>query len=169
MNPVVQSWCPWSMAEFSSARCYAAICLRHLQEWSLWQSDKQSVWSDWMLYSGASPYPCCCWWCWLGGNSAIDYSHQAWQQNSTQLKLNFYIRQELSYYNNLFWISGVYGHSTVYHAQTESFYVFGGYMYGINRTFISNKLFAFHYKTRFWSILPTSDTSRLNFVSMIVK
>ncbi|KAJ4443468.1 hypothetical protein ANN_05140, partial [Periplaneta americana] len=60
---------------------------------------------------------------------------------------------------------GVYGHSTVYHAPTQSFYIFGGYMYGINRTFISNKLYAFHYPTRFWSILPTFEDfnpSRLN-------
>ncbi|XP_046588912.1 multiple epidermal growth factor-like domains protein 8 isoform X1 [Neodiprion lecontei] len=49
---------------------------------------------------------------------------------------------------------GVYGHSTVYHARSESFYVFGGYTYSINRTFISNKLYALNYKTRVWSVLP---------------
>lgn len=49
---------------------------------------------------------------------------------------------------------GVYGHSTVYHVSTQSFYVFGGYMYGVNRTFISNKLYAFHYPTHTWSVLP---------------
>ncbi|GFG35976.1 hypothetical protein Cfor_03559, partial [Coptotermes formosanus] len=60
---------------------------------------------------------------------------------------------------------GVYGHSTVYHATSQSFYIYGGYMYGINRTFISNKLYAFHYPTRFWSILPSFEMSnppRLN-------
>ncbi|GLH01298.1 Laminin subunit alpha [Gryllus bimaculatus] len=49
---------------------------------------------------------------------------------------------------------GVYGHSTVYHSPSKSFYVFGGYLYGINRTFISNKLYAFHYPTRTWTLLP---------------
>jgi len=45
--------------------------------------------------------------------------------------------------------------------------MFGGYMYGINRTFVSNKLYAFHYPTRFWSILPTFEEynpPRLNLV-----
>ncbi|XP_066597515.1 multiple epidermal growth factor-like domains protein 8 isoform X2 [Prorops nasuta] len=49
---------------------------------------------------------------------------------------------------------GVYGHSTVYHSRSDSFYVFGGYTYAINRTFISNKLYALNYKTQSWSILP---------------
>uniref|UniRef100_A0A146L5D8 Multiple epidermal growth factor-like domains protein 8 n=2 Tax=Lygus hesperus TaxID=30085 RepID=A0A146L5D8_LYGHE len=50
---------------------------------------------------------------------------------------------------------GVYGHSTVYHEPTKSFYVFGGYVYGVNRTHISNRLFAFHYPSKSWSVLPT--------------
>ncbi|XP_063223363.1 multiple epidermal growth factor-like domains protein 8 [Bacillus rossius redtenbacheri] len=49
---------------------------------------------------------------------------------------------------------GLYGHSTVYHAPSESFYVFGGYVYGVNRTFISDKLYALHFPSRFWSVLP---------------
>ncbi|XP_054283597.1 multiple epidermal growth factor-like domains protein 8 [Macrosteles quadrilineatus] len=52
---------------------------------------------------------------------------------------------------------GVYGHSTVYHAPTSSFYVFGGYMYSVNRTFISNKLYTFHYPSQTWSVLPTFE------------
>lgn len=66
-----------------------------------------------------------------------------------------------------FAVTGVYGHSTVYHGPSESFYIYGGYMYGINRTFISNKLYAFHYPSRFWSILPSFEMSnppRLNLV-----
>ena len=65
----VELCCPglmaWSMAEFSSAQHFAAICVWLLQEWSLWQSDEQSVWSDRMLYSGTSLCPCCYWWYWL--------------------------------------------------------------------------------------------------------
>lgn len=49
---------------------------------------------------------------------------------------------------------GVYGHSTVYHGKSDSFYIFGGYTYAVNRTFISNKLYALDYKTRTWSVLP---------------
>lgn len=52
---------------------------------------------------------------------------------------------------------GVYGHSTVYHSKSDSFYIFGGYTYAINRTFISNKLYALNYKTRMWSVLPPFD------------
>nr|CAD7266956.1 unnamed protein product [Timema shepardi] len=50
---------------------------------------------------------------------------------------------------------GVYGHSTVYHAPSRSFYVFGGYMYSVNHTFISDKLYALHYPSQFWSVLPS--------------
>ncbi|XP_015608730.1 multiple epidermal growth factor-like domains protein 8 isoform X2 [Cephus cinctus] len=49
---------------------------------------------------------------------------------------------------------GVYGHTTVYHSKSDSFYIFGGYTYSFNRTFISNKLYALNYKMRTWSILP---------------
>lgn len=49
---------------------------------------------------------------------------------------------------------GLYGHSTVFHGPSQSFYVFGGYTYAFNRTVISNKLYALHYPTRVWSVLP---------------
>ncbi|KAK0091776.1 hypothetical protein PV326_002712 [Microctonus aethiopoides] len=49
---------------------------------------------------------------------------------------------------------GVYGHTTVYHSKSDSLYVFGGYTYAVNRTFISNKLYALNYKSRMWSVLP---------------
>lgn len=52
---------------------------------------------------------------------------------------------------------GVYGHSTVFHSRSNSFYVFGGYTYAINRTFISNKLYALDCKTKKWSVLPPFD------------
>ncbi|XP_023314938.1 multiple epidermal growth factor-like domains protein 8 isoform X2 [Trichogramma pretiosum] len=52
---------------------------------------------------------------------------------------------------------GVYGHSTVFHAKSNSFYVFGGYTYAINRTFISNKLYALNFDTKTWSVLPPFD------------
>ncbi|XP_046398520.1 multiple epidermal growth factor-like domains protein 8 [Ischnura elegans] len=50
--------------------------------------------------------------------------------------------------------TGVYGHSTVYHAPTESFYVYGGYSYGTDGLFVSDRLYSLHYPSGFWSILP---------------
>lgn len=51
---------------------------------------------------------------------------------------------------------GVFGHSTVYHHGTKSFYVFGGYEYMTNKTILSNKLYAllFTDETVEWSELP---------------
>ena len=47
---------------------------------------------------------------------------------------------------------GIYGHSTVYHAQTQSFYVYGGITYSIdNGISKSNQIYKFHYPTKIWS------------------
>ena len=64
---------------------------------------------------------------------------------------------------------GVYGHSTVFHARSSSFYVFGGYNYAINRTFFSNKLYALNFATKTWSVLPPFDDDALlvNFFYLI--
>ncbi|GBP44981.1 Multiple epidermal growth factor-like domains protein 8 [Eumeta japonica] len=50
---------------------------------------------------------------------------------------------------------GIIGHSTVYHASSQSLYVYGGILYTINGTIISNKLFSLHYPTKAWSELPS--------------
>ncbi|XP_073988408.1 multiple EGF like domains 8 isoform X2 [Rhodnius prolixus] len=50
---------------------------------------------------------------------------------------------------------GIYGHSTVYHEPSQSFYVFGGYVFGINHTHISHKLYALNFPSKTWSVLPT--------------
>ncbi|XP_039280047.1 multiple epidermal growth factor-like domains protein 8 isoform X2 [Nilaparvata lugens] len=52
---------------------------------------------------------------------------------------------------------GICGHSTVYHAPSKSFYVFGGMVYGDNHTYISDKLYALHYPSRTWTRLPAFD------------
>lgn len=49
---------------------------------------------------------------------------------------------------------GVYGHSTIYHGITDSLYVFGGYIYSVNRTIMTDKLFAFNYDQQIWTVLP---------------
>lgn len=64
---------------------------------------------------------------------------------------------------------GVYGHSTVYHSKSDTFYVFGGYTYAINRTFISNKLYALNYKTHTWSVLPPFEDDFSDSGSLVSK
>jgi len=50
--------------------------------------------------------------------------------------------------------AGIYGHSTVYHGPTDSLYVFGGYIYSVNQTIMTDKLFALNYEFQVWTILP---------------
>jgi len=52
------------------------------------------------------------------------------------------------------WLLGIYGHSTVYHGPTDSLYVFGGYIYSVNQTIMTDKLFALNYEFQIWTILP---------------
>lgn len=50
---------------------------------------------------------------------------------------------------------GVYGHSAVYHAPSQSVYVFGGYVFQSNdKIEMSNKLYALNVGQRFWSEIP---------------
>lgn len=49
---------------------------------------------------------------------------------------------------------GIYGHSTVYHGPTDSLYVFGGYIYSVNQTIMTDKLFALNYEQKIWTVLP---------------
>ena len=49
---------------------------------------------------------------------------------------------------------GIYGHTTVYNSASKTFYVFGGNVFHVNSSFISNKLWTFHYPTKTWSIVP---------------
>lgn len=46
---------------------------------------------------------------------------------------------------------GLYGHSTVFHAATNSLYIFAGYHYHYNnKTVLSNRLYALRYDTMHW-------------------
>jgi len=49
---------------------------------------------------------------------------------------------------------GIYGHSTVYHQQTGCFYIFGGVVFSVNESSISNALWTLHSRSRTWSLLP---------------
>ncbi|XP_001814936.2 multiple epidermal growth factor-like domains protein 8 [Tribolium castaneum] len=48
---------------------------------------------------------------------------------------------------------GIFGHSTVFHAQTNSLYVFGGYIYESQASRLSNKLYMLNYDTKTWTEL----------------
>lgn len=45
---------------------------------------------------------------------------------------------------------GLFGHTTVFHSQTNSLYIFGGYHFHNNRTILSNRLYALKYDTMHW-------------------
>uniref|UniRef100_A0A1B0CSP3 Multiple epidermal growth factor-like protein 8 n=2 Tax=Lutzomyia longipalpis TaxID=7200 RepID=A0A1B0CSP3_LUTLO len=49
---------------------------------------------------------------------------------------------------------GVYGHTTVFHANNMVLYVYGGVEFEGQRTVISNKLYALQYNKMMWSELP---------------
>lgn len=52
--------------------------------------------------------------------------------------------------------TGIYGHSSIYHIQSQFVYVFGGYEYAVNdeHMSISNRLYAFDYSKKLWAELP---------------
>lgn len=61
--------------------------------------------------------------------------------------------------------SGVYGHSTVFHADTNALYMFGGYIFNGGRTVLTNNLYMLHYETRTWTELNAFSSSLVNLVS----
>ena len=54
-------------------------------------------------------------------------------------------------------LSGLYGHTTVYHQAMQAFYVYGGISYSQNRVKVSNSLYVLHYPSRKWSIIPGNE------------
>lgn len=48
---------------------------------------------------------------------------------------------------------GLYGHSTVFHSPSNSFYIFGGYEYKEQQSILSNKMYRLSYDTRTWTDL----------------
>lgn len=42
----------------------------------------------------------------------------------------------------------------MYHGLTDSLYIFGGYIYSVNQTIMTDKLFAFSYDQQIWTVLP---------------
>ncbi|XP_042899680.1 multiple epidermal growth factor-like domains protein 8 [Parasteatoda tepidariorum] len=52
---------------------------------------------------------------------------------------------------------GLYGHSSVYHSDTESIYIFGGISYDLEHVAPCNYLYAFHYPSSQWFRLPPDN------------
>ncbi|ENN77377.1 hypothetical protein YQE_06202, partial [Dendroctonus ponderosae] len=53
---------------------------------------------------------------------------------------------------------GIFGHTTVFHSQTNSLYVFGGYAYDKDTSIMSNSLYRFEYETKSWIELTSSNS-----------
>lgn len=60
---------------------------------------------------------------------------------------------------------GIFGHSAVFHAQTNSLYVFGGYEHERQKSSLSNKLYRLQYDTRTWMELNSLGVSSFGLVS----
>ncbi|XP_048521106.1 multiple epidermal growth factor-like domains protein 8 [Dendroctonus ponderosae] len=56
---------------------------------------------------------------------------------------------------------GIFGHTTVFHSQTNSLYVFGGYAYDKDTSIMSNSLYRFEYETKSWIELTSSNSGNV--------
>lgn len=54
---------------------------------------------------------------------------------------------------------GIFGHTTAFHAQSNALYVFGGYEYQKQQSFLSNRLYRLTYDTRTWTEMNAFSTS----------
>lgn len=52
---------------------------------------------------------------------------------------------------------GIYGHTSDYHGPTQSIYVFGGVVYSVDHTLVSDTLHVLHMPSRRWSRLPPDE------------
>lgn len=53
--------------------------------------------------------------------------------------------------------AGIYGHTSDYHGPTQSIYVFGGVVYSVDHTLVSDTLHVLHMPSRRWSRLPPDE------------
>ncbi|XP_062321572.1 multiple epidermal growth factor-like domains protein 8 [Osmerus eperlanus] len=56
--------------------------------------------------------------------------------------------------------TGLYGHSAVYHEQTDAVYVFGGYRFNVETVEPSGELYSLYYPNLTWSLLVPSQGSK---------
>lgn len=57
--------------------------------------------------------------------------------------------------------SGLYGHSAVYHEQTDAVYVFGGYRFHVETVEPSGELYSLYYANLTWSLLVPSQGNKV--------
>ncbi|XP_070550058.1 multiple epidermal growth factor-like domains protein 8 [Ptychodera flava] len=58
--------------------------------------------------------------------------------------------------------TGIFGHTSVWHSVSVSVYVFGGYIFHMDKVFPSNRLYAFHHPTGKWSLLDAAPNHQLS-------
>lgn len=56
---------------------------------------------------------------------------------------------------------GLYGHSAVYHEQTDAIYVFGGYRFHVETVEPSGELYSLFYPNLTWSLLVPSQGNKV--------
>lgn len=64
--------------------------------------------------------------------------------------------------------SGLYGHSAVYHEQTDAIYVFGGYRFHVETVEPSGELYSLYYPNLTWSLLVPSQGNKVRGKSHLV-
>lgn len=60
---------------------------------------------------------------------------------------------------------GLYGHTTVFHFDSNSLYVFGGYVFNGRQAILTNNLYMLNYETRTWTELNAFSSSLINLPS----
>lgn len=60
-----------------------------------------------------------------------------------------------------FIFSGLYGHSAVYHEQTDAVYVYGGYRFHVEAVEPSGELYSLYYPNLTWSLLVPSQGNKV--------
>lgn len=63
-----------------------------------------------------------------------------------------------------FTFSGLYGHSAVYHEQTDAVYVFGGYRFHVEAVEPSGELYSLYYPNLTWSLLVPSQGNKVTVI-----
>ena len=54
-------------------------------------------------------------------------------------------------------ITGLFGHTAVYHGGSKALYVYGGYEYQTDKTVISDNLYALDITSQKWSVLSVAQ------------
>ena len=58
--------------------------------------------------------------------------------------------------------TGLAGHSSVYHKESRSIYVFGGYLYEKTKVVASNEFYRIDLQTNQWHLIPARDSTMVS-------